>query len=150
MPEQQEPKVARSDDEIRACGRVMRELRPHVAEDAFVERVRSQERQGYRLAYLNDAAHPAAVAGFRILENLAWGRFLYVDDLVTRSDARSCGHGARLLRWLHRLARSEGCRELHLDSGVQRADAHRFYVREGMRLSSYHFGVELGREEPEA
>ena len=100
------------------------------------------------MASLDDAAGPAAVAGFRILENLAWGRFLYVDDLVTRSDARSHGHGARLLRWLRRLARSEGCIELHLDSGVQRVDAHRFYEREGLRRSSYHFSMALDREEP--
>jgi hypothetical protein len=29
---------------------------------------------------------PAAVAGFRIAEFLAWGRNLYVDDLVTAAD----------------------------------------------------------------
>ena len=148
MSQLSEPRIAQSDDELRACGRVMRELRPHVAEESFVTRVRAQERQGYRLAYLDDTAGPAAVAGFRILENLAWGRFLYVDDLVTRSDARSHGHGARLLRWLRGLAKSEGCHELHLDSGVQRADAHRFYEREGLLRSSYHFGVALDSEEP--
>jgi hypothetical protein len=28
---------------------------------------------------------------------------------------------------------------VHLDSGVQRKDAHRFYEREGMKLASFHF-----------
>ncbi|GMR05632.1 MAG: hypothetical protein BMS9Abin25_0207 [Gammaproteobacteria bacterium] len=32
--------------------------------------------------------------------NLAWGRFLYVDDLVTSSSAWSQGHGSPLLAWL--------------------------------------------------
>lgn len=136
-------KLARSDDEIRACHRVMCELRPNVPAESFVERVRSQEKQGYRLAYRSDDTGPVAVAGFRIGENLAWGRFLYVDDLVTLADARSRGHGAALLRWLHELARAEGCGQLHLDSGVRRKDAHRFYEREGLRLSSYHFRADL-------
>ena len=28
---------------------------------------------------------------------------------------------------------------MHLDSGIQRKDAHRFYEREGMSLASVHF-----------
>ncbi len=62
-----------------------------------------------------------------------------MDDLVTLPDARSRGHGARLLGALHQHARDLGCQELHLDSGLQRLDAHRFYQREGMTISCYHF-----------
>ena len=134
---------AESDEQIRGCYVVMRELRPHLAESEFVDRVRRQQKQGYRLVFLADAGEPVAVAGFRILENLAWGRFLYVDDLVTRADRRSEGHGRALLEWLHDLACREGCQELHLDSGVQRTDAHRFYAREGMDLTSYHYRTRL-------
>jgi hypothetical protein len=28
---------------------------------------------------------------------------------------------------------------MHLDSGIQRKDAHRFYEREGMSMASFHF-----------
>jgi GNAT superfamily N-acetyltransferase len=132
-------RLAKTDAEIAACHAVMRELRPHVAEGDFVARVRRQERSGYRLAYLERAGRPRAAAGFRLGETLAWGRFLYVDDLVTLADERSRGHGAALLRWLEDLARAEGCAEFHLDSGVQRTDAHRFYRREGLDVTSYHF-----------
>jgi GNAT superfamily N-acetyltransferase len=135
--------LAESIEQIRACHPVMRELRPHVAEEEFVDRVQRQQEQGYRLAFLVEAGEPVAVAGFRVLENLAWGRFLYVDDLVTRPDRRSAGHGRTLLAWLHTVARREACAELHLDSGVQRVDAHRFYAREGMELSSYHYRTRL-------
>jgi GNAT superfamily N-acetyltransferase len=133
--------IAATDEEIRACWAVMRELRPHVDETSFVERVRAQEARGYRLAYLSEGGRPRTVAGFRFMENLAWGRFLYVDDLVSASEARSHGHGAALLGWLRDHARAHGCAALHLDSGVQRADAHRFYRREGLALTSYHFAV---------
>lgn len=134
-----EPRFALTDAEIAACYPVMAELRPYVQREDFVRRIRSQQAGGYELAYLEDGGTPVAVAGFRMGENLAWGRFLYVDDLVTAATHRSRGYGATLLRWLHDLARARGCQQLHLDSGVQRKDAHRFYQREGMTLSSYHF-----------
>ena len=65
------------------------------------------------------AIQTVAVAGFRVGENLAWGRFLYVDDLVTLSAHRSKGYGSKLLTWLKAFAVREGCMQLHLDSGIQ-------------------------------
>jgi GNAT superfamily N-acetyltransferase len=85
---------------------------------------------------------PVSVAGFRMGQNLAWGRFLYVDDLVTAEQYRSKGAGAKLLTWLREYAIAENCQQMHLDSGFQRNDAHRFYEREGMSKSGFHF-VEL-------
>ena len=33
---------------------------------------------------------------------------------------------------------------IDLDSGVQRHDAHRFYLRERMAITSHHFAKNLG------
>ena len=135
--------IAETDAEITACYAVMHELRPHIAEAEFLARVRRQEASGYRLALARNSDQPVAAAGFRVLENLAWGRFLYVDDLVTLPAYRSRGFGARLLDWLRERAAQENCAQLHLDSGIQRKDAHRFYEREGMTLSSFHFAEKI-------
>ncbi|MBI3433053.1 MAG: GNAT family N-acetyltransferase [Hydrogenophilales bacterium] len=132
-------RIATTDSEIAACYPVMRELRPHIAEDHFLARVRGQENAGYRLAFLQQPDGVVAVAGFRVGENLAWGRFLYVDDLVALPAHRSKGFGARLLSWLREFAAKEGCLQMHLDSGTQRKDAHRFYEREGMSVAGFHF-----------
>ena len=99
------------------------------------------------LASFEDGEEDAAgVAGFRLAENLAWGRHLYVDDLVTRADRRGRGHGGALMRWLGVEACRRGCDELHLDSGVDadRQDAHRLYFNSGLRIASYHFQRPLG------
>jgi GNAT superfamily N-acetyltransferase len=66
-------------------------------------------------------------------------RKLYVDDLVTLESERSRGVGARLLRELLARAEASDCQILDLDSAVQRGDAHRFYMREGLTISSFHF-----------
>lgn len=135
--------LAKSDEEVAACYPVIRELRPHISEESFVPRVRQLEKAGYMLAFVEESGRPVAVAGFRIGESLSWGRFLYVDDLVTLSTRRSHGFGARLVDWLTGYATDNGCSQLHLDSGIQRKDAHRFYEREGMPMTGYHFAKQI-------
>jgi GNAT superfamily N-acetyltransferase len=137
-------RLARSAAEIDRCFPVVVQLRTHLTPETFRERVERQLPDGYRLAYVDVGEEVAAVAGFRISESLAWGRYLYVDDLVTDSIRRSEGHGKRLLDWLVDHARAEGCDELHLDSGVQRFAAHRFYLSQRMEISSHHFRLDLG------
>jgi GNAT superfamily N-acetyltransferase len=124
------------------------ELRPWFdSPEAIVAQVERQRPMGYRLvaSFADGESDAAAVAGFRISESLAWGHALYVDDLVTRASMRGAGHADALLSWLAAEARIEHCDQLHLDSGVgaDRADAHRFYFRHGLRITSYHFAREL-------
>jgi len=134
---------AQTDAEIRDCWPVMTQLRPHIPEPDFVSVVRRQYAEGYRLAFIRRQQKVAAVAGFRVLHNLPWGRFCYVDDLVTDERTRSLGLGSELLDWLSDFARHEGCKRLELDSGVQRFAAHRFYLRQRMSISCHHFSLEL-------
>ena len=136
--------IAKTAEEIARCHAVMRELRPHFDDvDKFVKRVEHQHQEGYLLAFVETDGEVRAVAGYRFLESLFSGKFLYVDDLVTRSTDRSSGFGGQLLDWLIEQARAHGCEQLELDSGVQRCDAHRFYFTKRMKISSYHFAVKL-------
>jgi GNAT superfamily N-acetyltransferase len=127
----------------------MRALRPHFGdEDAFVMRVNQVQRpEGYRIVAAFDPPEKraSAVAGFRSGHNLAWGSFLYVDDLSTLPDARRRGHGAALMQWLLDEARRLGCDSFHLDSGVgaERTDAHRLYFNQGLVITSHHFAAQL-------
>ncbi|HET8728038.1 MAG TPA: GNAT family N-acetyltransferase [Alphaproteobacteria bacterium] len=135
---------AKDNSAIAAAFPVMHELRPHLADSAeFVARVARQMQDGYRLVVLKEGPYPVACAGYRVQEMLSRGRFLYVDDLVTTADARSRGYGDKLMDWLVDEARALGCERLHLDSGVQRADAHRFYFRRRLTISAFHFGIEV-------
>jgi len=122
----------------------MHELRTHIENaEEFVDRVKRQQKQGYFLAFLAAEAEIRAVAGYRYLESLFSGKFLYVDDLVTRAADRSRGFGAKLIDWLIDQARAHHCEQVELDSGVQRFDAHRFYFAKRMKISSYHFAINL-------
>lgn len=132
-----------TDDEIAACYDVMVELRPHLSKQQFIEQVGRQREQGYKLVGLSLKGEVVALAGFRLSECLAWGRFLYVDDFVTKEKIRYSGYGKKIFDWLINFARENNCSALHLDSGVQRFDAHRFYLGNGMKISSHHFEISL-------
>ena len=141
-----EERIAIADNaaDVRRCFEVMRELRSHIASlEEFEERVARQQQQGYILAFLEAAGEMRAVAGYRYMEMLFHGRVLYVDDLVTREADRSAGYGGRLFDWLAAQAKERGCDYLDLDSGVQRFDAHRFYLLKRMKIASHHFSLPL-------
>lgn len=124
---------------------VMHELRPHLTDaDEFVERVREQRREGYRLVVSYDeTGRLVSLAGFRHLNSLYAGSHLYVDDLATLSSARGQGHAGALLRWVDEEARRLGCAGVHLDSGTPRHDAHRLYLTSGFVIPAFHFAKSL-------
>jgi GNAT superfamily N-acetyltransferase len=135
--------LAESDDEILSCYAVMAELRPQLEPGAFVARVRKlAENAGYELAYLADA-EVKAVAGFRISEWLAGGKYMEIEDLATRSGERSKGYGGELFDWLVERAKRENCDQLRLVSHVRRFDAHRFYLNRRMIIEAHYFSMQL-------
>ena len=127
----------------------MRALRVHYDDEAeFVRRVDEVQRpDGYRIVGAFEGDRCLAVAGFRELNNLAWGHVVYVDDLSTHPDGRRHGHGRALLEWCAAEAERLGCDALHLDSGVEanRLDAHRLYLNTGMRITSFHFAKAIAK-----
>lgn len=135
--------LAKSDAEIVRCFPIMQQLRPHLIEIDFITRVRRQEQQGYCLVYLEDEENIKAVTGFRLSESLSWGKFLYVDDLIVSLQHRSQGYGQALLQWLINYAKSHHCQQLHLDSGVHRFAAHRFYFQQRLEIRGYHFAIDI-------
>ena len=126
------------------CFPVARELRPHFEEEeAFVHSAIMAQGRGANYVYLEHQGEVRAFTGFRICQNLIWGTHMYVDDLVTRAQDHGHGYGSALFDWLVEEARRRGCAHFHLDSGVQRFDAHRFYLHKGMNITSHHFAMPL-------
>jgi GNAT superfamily N-acetyltransferase len=136
--------LAETDAEITRCFPVLLQLRPGLIERDFIARIRRMSSEKYRLAYLADEGGTVrSVAGFRLMEMLYAGQMLYVDDLITDSASRSKGYGEKLFEWLTAHARALGCDELALDSGTQRVEAHRFYLRQRMKINCFHFSLSL-------
>jgi predicted N-acetyltransferase YhbS len=137
--------IATDIEQIKRCAPVLRELRTFLTEEQIIDRIQQQTPDGYRLAYVEveAAGLVTSVAGYRVTRNLTYGKFLYVDDLVTRSDQKRNGHAGQLIEWLCQHAQDQGCASLILDSGVQRFEAHRFYLAHRMDITAHHFARKL-------
>ena len=133
--------LVETEERLHSACAVLTQLRVKLSPEKLLVQVREQLKDGYRLACVEQEGRVICVAGFVIGTKLAWGRHLYVDDLVTDENSRSTGAGSLLLHWLKGFARRNGCTQLHLDSGVQRYDAHRFYLRHGFHITSHHFAI---------
>ena len=94
---------------------------------------------GARMCVAAEGDAVRGVAVYRIVENTFEGLHLYVDDLVTDERQRSTGVGRALMDHMQGVARAAGCEAYTLDSGTQRQQAHKFYFREGMVVTSFHF-----------
>ena len=133
-----------STDDLERAFDVMNELRMHLDVDSYRHSLATMQEGGYRLFAAEDDGEIVALAGIAIRTNFYYGKFLYVYDLVTSETVRSKGHGKLLLDHLEELARADGCETIALSSGVQRADAHRFYEdKMGYDRVSYVFKKEL-------
>ena len=147
MTNQSKTKIIRSatsDMEIEKCFPVMKELRPHFSAEQFVAQVKKQMKDfGFQLIYLESAGEIKSVAGIRISEWLAGGKYLEIDDLFSKSEERSKGFGRELFEWIVDYARSENCRQIKLVSHVRRKDAHRFYLNMEMEKEAYYFSLML-------
>lgn len=139
-----EIQLATTSAQIQSCYEIMHQLRPHLpSEQAFVSQVQRQIQEGYHLAYIPHDGKVRALAGFRFLEFLAWGKVLYIDDLVSDPTARRKGYGSKVLKWVVFEAKKAHCDQVHLDSGPQRHDAHKLYLNHGFKIIGHHFALDL-------
>lgn len=137
-------KIADSDADLESCYTVMAELRKNLGQAEFIERVKRQrEFYGFEIVFAEDGGDIKAVAGIRIAEWLAGGKYLEIEDLVTKDGERSSGYGGELFDWIVEFAKREGCGQLRLVSAVTRFGAHRFYLKKGMNIEAHYFSMSL-------
>lgn len=137
-------RLATTEEEIACCFPILQQLRPHLEGlEQMLALARTMVAEGAEFAMLEHEGKIATVAAFRIRTMLVSGVTMYVDDLITAESMRSHGHGKAMLEWLMACARERGCETFSLDSGTFRQQAHAFYFREGMRITSFHFQLKL-------
>lgn len=123
---------------------IMIELRAHIdTHEEIVKRLRTQMSLGYCLIGCWEKDLPVAVAGYRVLEGLTHGKYMYVDDFVVSSDVRNKGIGSKLLDHLLHQASRERCNKLILDSGISNHLAQRFFYGKSMQVKALNFSYDL-------
>jgi GNAT superfamily N-acetyltransferase len=128
-------------DWLAAAVKVHRQLRPQLSEVAedYSAKMQRVFKDGGRMLVAVRHDKVCGVGVWRVTENTFDGVRFYVDDLVTDDASRSQGIGKAMLDGLRTRAIAFGCDSFALDSGVQRQQAHKFYFREGMVVTSFSF-----------
>jgi GNAT superfamily N-acetyltransferase len=127
-------------DWLARAEQVHRQLRPQVPAD-YSAQMRKIFQGGGEMCVCTDSGGNGVLglAVYRAFENTFTGCRFYVDDLVTDETRRSQGVGHKLMQFLENEAKRRGANYLELESGTQRTQAHKFYFREGMTISSFSF-----------
>jgi GNAT superfamily N-acetyltransferase len=125
-------------DWLQASESVHRQLRPNLPTE-YVERMKAVFASGGEMLVVTDGDAVLGISVFRMTEKTHYGRELYCDDLITNEQKRSGGVGKLMLDTLKAIGKSRNCDYLCLDSGTQRQKAHRFYFREDMTITAFHF-----------
>jgi GNAT superfamily N-acetyltransferase len=90
-----------------------------------------------------DGALIGFLTAYQDLHSVRFGYRAWVEDFAVDPGHRSRGVGKALLDAAKDWARERGATHLELDSAEARADAHRFYEREGAAYRAISFGWEL-------
>lgn len=134
----------KTDAEIMMTFDMMHQLRPHVNEDQYLPLIRTIEGQGGRLIAAMQDGVSVGCSLFRQETRLFTGPLIYVDDLVADENTRSKGVAHALLAWIEKEAKTLSIKNIALDTGVQRGEAHKFYFREGFQVTSFNFKKSVG------
>lgn len=121
---------------------VHRQLRDKLPAD-YAGRMKEIFANGSEMAVAVEDGRVAGITVFRVIEKTLTGREMHCDDLVTDQTRRSSGVGHALMEYLERVGRERSCEVLSLDSGTQRQQAHKFYFREGLPITAFHFSKRL-------
>lgn len=137
-------KIIATPNEIALSFEAFCELRPHLSNvDIFINQVIEQQKEGYQIIAIQEQNEIVACAGFRVITTLAWGKAIYIDDLITKAKSRSKGYAKQLLDHIVHIAKNHHCDQVHLDSGYARHSAHKVYLKYGFELNCHHFLLKL-------
>lgn len=131
--------IAKTKQDVLKCWDVMLALRPHLERSSFADRVLEMFQEGYILAFIEQDGKAASAVGYRYQNYLYNGKHIYIDDLSTLEEYRGKGFGGKLLEYVFDQAKQRGLKQVTLDSGYQRKNAHRLYLNQGFVMSSHHF-----------
>ena len=118
-------------------------ITPTFSREIFIAQILAQYKEGYQILAAYQPEEIVACIGFRFLIILAWGKILYIDDLITTEQNRSKGYGKILLDHVIQIARKRLCKEVHLDTGYARHAAHKIYLKQGFEFVAHHLALKL-------
>lgn len=122
---------------------LLKQLYPELSQEQYESYINDLLPLGYRRIVAEEDGQYIASAGILEGVHFRFGKYLYINDLVTDSTHRSHGIGKQLVHWIEAEAQRLKCTSIKLSSNVNRHEAHRFYITDGFFVHGYYFVKEL-------
>ncbi len=132
-----------TEEEIKYCYEMMHQIREDLTERDFLSAISEQLKNGYKIVYVIQDEEIICIAGFTIGDKLSWGKYLFIEDFVTNKSIKSIEAAKALLDFIKIYAKQQKCNSIHLDSSIQKEEAHKFYLSQKMKIDSYHFSINI-------
>lgn len=132
-----------TEEEIKYCYEMMHQIREDLTERDFLSAISEQLKNGYKIVYVIQDEEIICIAGFTIGDKLSWGKYLFIEDFVTNKSIKSIEAAKALLDFIKIYAKQQKCNSIHLDSSIQKEEAHKFYLSQEMKIDSYHFSINI-------
>lgn len=137
--------LALSDEAVLRCKSILRNLYPHIPQedDAFLFTIRKLQVEGYNLAYIEKDGIAASLVGFRVGENLAWGKYIFIDELATAPNYRHQGLASAIVDWLIDYAKTKKCSKVFLDFVMMDDKAKEWARQKGFKEYSTRYAITI-------
>ena len=136
--------TAKNRSDLESFFPVMKELRPHLTLESYLEIYEEAHRQdGYEIVALKEGHQVLALMGYRFLSDFVRGRHLYIDDLVSSESFRSKGLGAELLKHAEVIASLKDCKVLRLCTGTENNRGVQFYEKNGWLRRAFAYNKKI-------
>jgi GNAT superfamily N-acetyltransferase len=115
----------------------------HITRALFDGILKEMLARGYRCIGAFDGRQLVGICGFWVGYRFWCHKFIDLDNVIVDEAARSRGIGQKMVAWVEKEAKKQGCNLAGLDSYTTAHAAHRFYFREGYSILGYHFTKRL-------
>lgn len=130
-------------EEWAAMFKLVKHQNREITQKEFKSLLAEMRARHYRCLGAYAGSKLVGIMGFWIAVRFWNRKHVDIDNVVIDEKWRSKGIGKKMLAWVEREARKQGCTMAVLDSYTTAHKAHRFYFREGYGILGYHFTKHL-------
>jgi GNAT superfamily N-acetyltransferase len=124
-------------DELYQAYNLLLEIREEQSFDDFCTMFYFMQEDSYRMIGLYEDTTLISVSNIKIDSSTYYGKYIYLYDLVTTKNKRSMGYGKKMINYITSLAMAYKCKNIVLNSLIDKVDAHKFYKRENFIQDYY-------------
>lgn len=118
---------------------VLQDLYPTITLEEYATDLDQMLPHNYGQVGVFDGETCLGISGFWIGTKLWCGKYLELDNIVVRKEARSRGVGQLIFDYLTKKAETENCHMMSLDSYTTNYKAHKFFYNNEFAPKGFHF-----------